>query len=79
MESNIKNNDKELFFESLNDFLKEENGIKGTKIFTELRKIPQVLNKNIPWINSGINAYNDSLISILQNYILCKTRIAELF
>lgn len=60
MESNIKNNDKELFFESLNDFLKEENGIKGTKIFTELRKIPQVLNKNIPWINSGINAYNDS-------------------
>ena len=29
MESNIKNNDKELFFASLNDFLKEENGIKG--------------------------------------------------
>lgn len=60
MGSNIKNDDKELFFASLNDFLKEENGIKGTKIFTELRKIPQVLNKNIPWINSGINAYNDS-------------------
>lgn len=60
MGSNIKNDDKELFFASLNDFLKKENGIKGTKIFMELRKIPQVLNKNIPWINSGINAYNDS-------------------
>lgn len=45
MGSNIKNDDKELFFASLNDFLKKENGIKGTKIFTELRKIPQVLNK----------------------------------
>lgn len=60
MENNFKDNNKELFFTALNNFLKEENGIKGTKIFTELRKIPQVLNKNIPWINSGINAYNDS-------------------
>lgn len=60
MENNVKDNDKELFFTALNNFLEEENGIKGTKIFTELRKIPQVLNKNIPWINSGINAYNDS-------------------
>lgn len=60
MENNIKDNDKELFFTALNNFLEKENGIKGTKIFTKLRKIPQVLNKNIPWINSGINAYNDS-------------------
>lgn len=48
MENKVKYNDKELFFTALNNFLKEENGIKGTKIFTELRKIPQVLNKNIP-------------------------------
>lgn len=66
MESNIKNDNKELFFASLNNFLEKENSIKSyrffkvTKIFTELRKIPQVLNKNMPWINSGINAYNDS-------------------
>lgn len=60
MENKVKYNDKELFFTALNNFLEKENGIKGTKIFIELRKIPQVLNKNIPWINSGINAYNDS-------------------
>ena len=57
MENNIK---KELFFISLNNFLEKENSIKETKIFTELKKIPYVLYKYIPFINCGINIYNIS-------------------
>lgn len=60
MENNIKNDDEELFLTSLNIFLEKENGIKETKLFTELQKVPHVLYKYIPWINSGINVYNDS-------------------
>ena len=38
MENNIKNDDEELFLTSLNIFLEKENGIKETKLFTELQK-----------------------------------------